>query len=77
MTTVTVSSKGQITVPVALREALKLRAGTRLQASIDDQGRLVLVPALYEPEALFEDRPAVERTLSVEEMDEAIAGHLK
>ncbi len=72
MTTITVSSKGQITVPVALREALKLHPGSILQASIDSQGRLVLVPDLYEPADLFEDRPAVSRALTIEEMDEAI-----
>lgn len=73
MTTITVSSKGQITVPVALRDALKLHPGSRLQASVDRLGRLILVPALYEPEQLFEDRPVVSRALTVEEMDEAIA----
>jgi antitoxin PrlF len=72
MTTITVSSKGQITVPVALREALKLHPGSILQASIDAQGRLVLVPDLHEPADLFKDRPVVSRALTLEEMDEAI-----
>jgi len=73
MYTVTLTSKGQLTVPKALRDALKLHAGSRLQASIDEQGRLVLAPALFEPEDLFEGRPQVDRALTVEEMDEAIA----
>jgi hypothetical protein len=30
------------------------------------------VPALYEPEELFEDRPTVGRSLSVEQMNEVI-----
>ena len=73
MTTVTLTSKGQLTLPRALRDALGLAPGARLQASIDSQGRLVLVPSRYEPEDLFRDRPRVNRVLSVEEMDQAIA----
>ena len=43
MNTVTLTSKGQLTIPRPLREALGLAPGARLQASIDRQGRLVLV----------------------------------
>ena len=73
MTTVTLTSKGQLTIPRELRDVLGLTAGSRLQASIDRQGRLILVPARYEPEALFRNRPAVNRIMSREEMDQAIA----
>jgi antitoxin PrlF len=73
MTTVTLTSKGQLTIPRQLREALGLATGARLQASIDSQGRLVLVPAKYEPEELFRHRPAVPRSMSLAEMDRAIA----
>ena len=73
MTTVTLTSKGQLTIPRQLRDALGLAPGARLQASIDPQGRLVLVPAKYEPEDLFRNRPEVRLTMSVEDMDRAIA----
>jgi AbrB family looped-hinge helix DNA binding protein len=73
MDTVTLSSKGQLTIPRQLRDALGLGPGSRLQASIDPQGLLVLVPATYEPEDLFRDRPAVRRTMSLEDMEHAIA----
>jgi len=73
MNTVTLTSKGQLTIPRPLRDALGLAPGARLQASIDRQGRLVLVPSKYEPEELFRDRPSVSRSLSLEEMDQAIA----
>ncbi len=46
MTTITLSSKGQLSIPRQLREALGLAAGARLQASIDAHGRLVLVPSM-------------------------------
>lgn len=73
MATVTLTSKGQLTIPRQLREALGLAPGARLQASIDRHGRLVLVPSKYEPEDLFRHRPPVERVMSVEDMDRAIA----
>ena len=56
-----------------MRDALGLAPGARLQASIDRQGRLVLVPSKYEPEDLFLHRPKVNRCLSLEQMEEAIA----
>jgi AbrB family looped-hinge helix DNA binding protein len=73
MNTVTLTSKGQLTIPRPLRDALGLAPGARLQASIDRQGRLVLVPSKYEPEELFRHRPRVSRRLSLEEMDQGIA----
>ncbi len=73
MNTVTLSTKGQLTIPRQLRDALGLAPGARLQASIDPQGRLVLVPAKYEPEDLFRNRPEVWRTMGLEDMDRAIS----
>ena len=73
MTIVTLTSKGQLTLPRPLRDALGLTPGARLQASIDRPGRLVLVPSKYEPEELFRHRPNVNRCLSLEQMEQAIA----
>ena len=73
MNTVTLTSKGQLTIPRQLRDALGLAPGARLQASIDRHGRLVLVPSKYEPEDLFRHRPKVDRVMSIEELDRAIA----
>ena len=73
MATVTVTSKGQLTLPRQLRDALGLAPGARLQASIDRHGRLVLVPSKYEPEDLFRHRPKVNRVMTTDDMDRAIA----
>jgi AbrB family looped-hinge helix DNA binding protein len=73
MATVTLTSKGQLTLPRQLRDALGLTPGARLQASIDRHGRLVLVPSKYEPEELFRHRPKVNRVMSTDDMDRAIA----
>ncbi len=73
MATVTITSKGQLTIPRQLRDALGLSPGARLQASIDRNGRLVFVPSKYEPEDLFRDRPKVNRVMTTGDMDRAIA----
>ena len=73
MTTVILSSKGQLTIPRDLRDRLGLAAGSRLQASVDPQGRLVLMPAHHEPEELFRNRPRVNRVMNLDDMDRAIA----
>ena len=72
MFTITMSTRGQFVLPKDVRARLKLLPGCRVEGSIDDHGRLVLVPALYEADELFHDRPPVTRTLSVEEMDREI-----
>lgn len=43
MATTTVSSKGQIVIPRALREKYRLTSGTRLEVAESDEG-LVLAP---------------------------------
>ncbi len=73
MNTLTLNSKGQLTIPRQLRDALGLAPGAMLQASIDRNGRLVLVPSKYEPEDLFRDRPRVHRVMTTGDMDRAIA----
>lgn len=79
MSTSTITSKGQVTIPKRVRERLGLRVGDRLSFHFDERNRLVV-----EPEA--PDRlgrvPGLLRHLggdhppSVEEMDEAVSRHL-
>lgn len=49
-TTVTVSSKCQIVIPPAIREALAIRAGERLHA-LEYRGRIELLPLRAMPKA--------------------------
>jgi bifunctional DNA-binding transcriptional regulator/antitoxin component of YhaV-PrlF toxin-antitoxin module len=72
MFTLTMSTRGQFVLPKEVRDRLKLLPGCKVEGSIDEQGRLVLVPALYEPEDLIRNRPAATRVVSVEAMDDAI-----
>lgn len=74
MVSATMTSKGQITVPKEVREALGLTAGSRVMFVRMSNGRYELVPRtgkiwdfagiLYDP-----DRPA----MTIEEINEAIA----
>ena len=73
MSTLTMSNKGQLTVPRAFREKLKLRPGCKVDVRLDDQGRLVLTPVLYEPEEFLARRPPKPaRSASIEEMEAGI-----
>jgi bifunctional DNA-binding transcriptional regulator/antitoxin component of YhaV-PrlF toxin-antitoxin module len=72
MFTLTMSTKGQFTLPHEVREALKLYPGCRVQGTVDEKGRLILVPALLEPEELLRRRPKAKRVVSLEEMEEGI-----
>jgi antitoxin PrlF len=72
MFTLTMSTRGQFVLPKDVRERLKLLPGCKVEGTIDEHGRLVLVPALHEAEELLRDRPLAKAVVSVEEMDDAI-----
>lgn len=69
---ITMSTRGQFVLPKDVRERLKLLPGCKVEGTVDEKGRIVLVPALHDPDELFRGRPKVTRRLSVEEMDRAI-----
>ncbi len=46
MTSVAISPKFQIVIPKAVREALKLRPGQRVEVSLDGAGRVLVEPEL-------------------------------
>jgi len=72
MFTLTMSTKGQFTLPQEVRDALKLHPGCKVQGTIDEKGRLILTPALLEPEELLGRRPKPTRAISLEDMEEGI-----
>ena len=73
----TVSSKGQVTLPKALRDHLGIRTGTRLRFSLNVHGGFEADCLRYELEDLWapaeEHARAAENVMSFEEMDEAKA----
>lgn len=74
MASATVTSKGQITIPVRVRKALGLNAGARVEFVEIDKGKFAIVAAtrsIRELEGRYKNK---RRTpVSVEEMNAAIA----
>jgi AbrB family looped-hinge helix DNA binding protein len=70
--TATVTSKGQITIPVEVRRKLKIRAGSRLDFIEEKPGEFAIRPQTGRLRDLF---GMVETPvhLTLEQMDEAIA----
>lgn len=79
MATSTLTSKGQITVPKAVRERLGLRAGDVLDFRFEADGRLVVDPQLSNPlrAAGVLRHLAGEKPVSVAEMREAIVARAR
>jgi antitoxin PrlF len=71
--TVTVTSKGQVTLPVEARRRLGIKAGTRLEFIIRGDDRLEVVRVGGSVRDLKGALPKPKRVLSLAQMDEAIA----
>jgi antitoxin PrlF len=72
----TVTSKGQITIPIEVRERLGIRMGTRVEFVMRDDDVVEFVPATRSIRelggALKDDRPPA----TLDEIDDAIAAHV-
>lgn len=71
------TSKGQVTVPEAIRQRLRLDTGDRLEWRIDEGGTVVVRRvggSLDDLQGLLGEAP---RQVSVEEMDEAVRSKLR
>ena len=74
MPTGTMTSKGQITIPVAVRRALRLEAGARVEFSPGGDGSYVMRPASRPVSDLFDYfGPHLGEPLSIEAMNAAMA----
>lgn len=73
MAAATLTSKGQITVPIEVRQALGLDAGDRVEFVEVERGRFELVPATRSVKALKGMFGKPRRAISIEEMNAAIA----
>jgi antitoxin PrlF len=68
-----ITSKGQVTVPVEARRRLGLHAGSRVDFVFNAEDRLELVPVSDSVKQLKGMVPRPPRKLSLTEMDAAIA----
>ena len=73
----TLTSKGQLTLPKAARDALDLKAGQRFEVGVSDAGELILKPQRTDALAVrgILKSPHA-KPLTVREMDAGIAAHL-
>ncbi len=73
MSTATVTSKGQITLPKAIRESLGVERGDQIEFVEGRQGEIHIRPLKYRLEDLggFLSRPGTRRA-AVREMDDAV-----
>jgi len=69
----TLTSKGQITLPKALRTHLNLIPGDRVEFVVDDDGQIRLVPKTTSVRRLKGMLPRPDEPVSLERMEEAIA----
>lgn len=69
----TLTSKGQVTVPKEVREHLRLRPGSRVKFVLAEDGGAVITPVYRRLSELAGMLGKPQRSLTLEEMDEAIA----
>jgi antitoxin PrlF len=74
MSTSTVTSKGQTTIPKAIRKKLGLQPGDRIEYIVESDGRVFLLPATHQLSSLAGAlrHRAHATPLTLEEIDEAI-----
>jgi len=76
MFTMTMSTKGQFTLPREVRDHLKLHAGSKVHGDVDARGRVVLVPVDLTVEEFLKSRPKWPKRktpITLEQMEAAIA----
>ena len=72
MSTSTLTSKGQTTIPKDIRERLNLHPGDRLEFVIDDDGRVLVLPASSDASELAGMLKPPGNPVSVADMNRAI-----
>jgi antitoxin PrlF len=73
MSTATITSKGQITIPVAVRRALGVEAGDRVEFVELEAGRFEFVAATHSAKELKGMFGAARKRVTVAEMNQAVA----
>lgn len=74
MSTATVTSKGQITIPVDIRTGLGLEAGDRINFLMDESGQVIFLPATKSVKSIKGIIAKPKAPVSVEEMKATVKG---
>jgi antitoxin PrlF len=72
MATATLTSKGQVTIPQEVRNAMRLTPGDRIDFVRMEDGNYAIIPASVSVKALKGFFPRPEKPASLEEMEAAI-----
>ncbi len=72
MVTATITSKGQTTIPVKIRDFLNLHAGDKLEFIMLDDGKVMLSPATSDISELKGFLPRPKKAASISDMEKAI-----
>ncbi len=72
MSTSTLTSKGQTTIPKDVRERLNLQPGDRLEFVIDQDGRVLVLPASIDASELAGMLKPPARPVAIADMNRAI-----
>ena len=74
----TITSKGQVTIPKAVRDALKLNAGDKIEFVVTDKREALIRPISKKVDEVFGilHKPD-QKKVSVEEMNEGIRQKMK
>ncbi|MDP3208963.1 MAG: AbrB/MazE/SpoVT family DNA-binding domain-containing protein [Rhodoglobus sp.] len=62
----TLSSKGQLVIPAAMRDAIGLKAGDRLDASLNDDGKTITIRRVPTLDEVVEVASALARRAGVD-----------
>ncbi len=69
----TLTSKGQMTFPKKIRDKLGLEAGDKLEFTLTDDGKILIIPKKSSVKALKGMLAKPKQPVSLEEMEHAIA----
>lgn len=72
MPAATLTSKGQTTIPKAVREYLRLRPGDRMEFILEENGLVVLVPAVVDVRELKSILSPPKKPVTIEKMKKVI-----
>ncbi len=73
MASATITSKGQITIPVEIRNMLSLKKGDKVNFHVNKNGCVEMIPKTMSVKDLEGALPRPRRAASIEEMNEAVA----
>ncbi len=78
MAVATLTTKGQVTIPKEIRESLHLHSGDKIEILVKECGEAVIRPICQKVDDVFCKLKNInQKTLSVEDMDQAIKKRFK